>query len=410
MTSLAVRERAGSATGATSASYTGPTGRDRRMDILRGAALVLFAAEVVSQISRPSLLAFESTATVSAVALIVATEGALIGMLCRPRVAAGGLGATTLRLWRRARAWYLTAIALTVALLLIRFVPFIDYAPITALSVDVRGRLSLFAPPPANAVATVVGYPLDPQVVLDVLLLRLGPWPFDVVGVLCLLLLVTPLLLRALSAGRWLPLLMVSVALYVLELFSHLRLLPTRAEASLPILGWQALFVIGLVAGYYRREIVQWFRRGVGAALFWLLALAALAWLALPLVLALSSGLVVPDILHNVASSKTGWLFEPSAPGPLRLAVALVLITASYGLLTIAWRPLNLVFGWLLGTLGSSLLPALVALVVAAVALSSLANVGAFAVHPALLTVAVVAWMWLVSLVRASIARRKELP
>lgn len=263
-----MRERAGSATGATSASYTGPTGRDRRMDILRGAALVLFAAEVVGQIARPNLLAFESTATVSAVALIVATEGALVSMLYRPRVAAGGLGATTLRLWRRARAWYLTAIALTVALLLLRFVPFIDYAPITALSVDVRGRLSLFAPPPANAVATAVGYPLDPQVVVDVLLLRLGPWPFDVVGVLCLLLLVTPLLLRALSSGRWLPLLMVSVALYVLELFSHLRLLPTRAEASLPILGWQALFVIGLVAGYYRREIVQWFRRGVGAALF----------------------------------------------------------------------------------------------------------------------------------------------
>lgn len=141
-----------------------------------------------------------------------------------------------------------------------------------------------------------------------------------------------------------------------------------------------------------------------------MLALAALAWLALPLVLALSSGLVVPDILHNVASSKTGWLFEPSAPGPLRLAVALVLTIASYGLLTIAWRPLNLVFGWLLGTLGSSLLPALVALVVAAVALSSLANAGAFAVHPALLTVAVVTWMWLVSLVRASLARRKELP
>lgn len=408
MTSLSTHERATTATGATGTSYTGAAGRDRRLDILRGAALIVFAAEVVGQISQPGLLAFESTGTVSAVALIVATEGALIGMLFRPRIAASGLGETTLRLWRRARSWYIVAVAVTVALLLIRLVPFINYAPITALSVDVRQRFSLFAPPPTNAVATVVGYPLDPQVVVDVLFLRLGPWPFDVVAVLCLLFLVTPLLLRALAAHRWLPLLSVSLALYVFELLSRVRILPSRAEASLPILGWQALFVIGLVAGYYRREIVQWFRRGFGAVLFWSLLVIAVAWLTLPLWLALSTGLLVPDVLHVVASSASGWLFEPSSPGPLRLTVALVLIAVSYGLLTVAWRPLNAAVGWLLGALGSSLLPALVALVVASVALSSLAEVGAFTLHPALLTTVVIAFMWIVSLVRSRFARRKE--
>ena len=396
------------ATGATGQSYTGPAGRDRRMDILRGAALIFFAAEVVGQFSQPALLAFESTGTVSAIALIVATEGALIGMLYRPRVAAHGLGETTLRLWRRARAWYLTAVAVTVALLVVRLVPFVDFAPITALSVDVREGPSLFAAPPANAVATVISYPLDPQVIIDVLSLRLGPWPFDVVAVLCILLLITPLLLRALAARRWLALLSVSLVLYIFEILSTVRILPTRAEASLPILGWQALFVIGLVAGYYRREIVQWFGRGVGAVFFWSLLLIAVAWLTLPLWLSLSTGLVMPDILQSVASSASGWLFEPSAPGPLRLALAVVLVVASYGLLTVAWRPLNAGIGWLLGTLGSSLLPALVALVVAAVVLSSLASIGAFTVHPALLTAAVVAFMWVVALVRAQLARRKE--
>ena len=398
------------ATGATGKSYAGPAGRDRRMDILRGAAVIFFAAEVVGQISQPGLLAFESTGTVSAVALIVTTEGALIGMLYRPRVAAHGLGETTLRLWRRARAWYLTAVALTIALLVVRLVPFVDYTPITALSVEVREGPSLFVAPPANAVATVISYPLDPQVIVDVLFLRLGPWPFDVVAVLCILLLIAPLLLRALAARRWLALLSVSVALYIFEILSKVRILPTRAEASLPILGWQALFIIGLVAGYYRREIVQWFGRGFGAVFFWSLLLIAVSWLTLPLWLSLSTGLVLPDILQSVASSASGWLFEPSAPGPLRLAVAVVLVITSYGLLTVAWRPLNAGVGWLLGALGSSLLPALVALVGAAVVLSSLASIGAFSVHPALFTAAVVAFMWIVALVRARIAGQRGRP
>jgi hypothetical protein len=212
--------------------------------------------------------------------------------------------------------------------------------------------------------------------------------------------------LRVLAAGRWVPLLAVSVALYLVELFSSARLLPTRAEVNLPILGWQALFVIGLIAGYYRREVVQWFRRGFGVVVFWLVAVTTIAWLALPVALALGANLIVPDLLLAVASSSTGWLFEASAPGPLRLAAALALITVLYGMLTVAWRPLNLAFGWLFATLGSSLLPALVTLVVAAVALNSLAPLGVLSVHPALLTAAVVALMWLVSLGRSRFATR----
>jgi hypothetical protein len=407
MTSLSARERAISPTGATATSYTGPTGRDRRMDILRGAALLFFAAEVVGQVQQPTTSTFESTATVSAIALIIAAEGALIGMLFRPRVAAGGLGEATLRLWRRARTWYLAAVSLIVVMLIARLVPAIDFAPITALAPPTQTGFSLFPVPPANAIATLVTYPLDPDVVVDVLFLRLGPWPFDVVAVLIVLLLVTPALLRALAAGRWVILLAVSSALYLLELFSSARLLPTRAEVNLPILGWQALFVIGLIAGYYRREVVQWFRHGVGAVAFWVLAVTTLAWLALPLVLAIGADLVVPDVLLAVASSSTGWLFEASAPGPLRLVAALALITVAYGLLTIAWRPLNIAFGWLLATLGSSLLPALVTLVIAAVAINSLAPFGALAVHPGLLTAAVVGLMWLVSLVRSRLATRR---
>jgi hypothetical protein len=383
MLTTATRRRTASRLG-----YSGPAGRDGRIDILRGIAIVFLAAETVVQMLTPTDLLFESTGTLSALAFIVAAEGAIVGMLHRPRVA-GAFGESLLRLWRNARVCYFAAIAVTVGVLAVAAVPWISTGPLTALSGDGASRASLFAPPPTDAADAVVGYPLDPAVALDVLLLRLGPWPLDVVAVLCVLFLVAPAALWALSRGKWAALLVVSLGLYAIELFSGLRILPTRAESSLPILGWQAVFVAGMVAGYYRRELVAWFHGAVGRVVFVVLAALSVVITALPWFTERVTS-SYPDLLARLTGTDTGWLFEPSAPGPLRLLVATTLIIVTYGLLTVWWGPLNAALGWLLAPLGQRTIMSITLLIAAAIVVVSVPAIRESTLPPVVIVACVV--------------------
>jgi hypothetical protein len=368
--------------------YSGPRDRDGRIDVLRGIGIVFLAAEMVVQLTRPSGTLFESTGTLSAIAFLVATEGAVMGMLYRPRFAGGAAGESILRIWKSARAVYLTTVAVSVALLALTALPWINTAPLTALSS--RGsRGSLFAPPPTDAADVSIGYPLDPNIVLDIVLLRLGPWPLDVIGILCALFLVAPAVLWALSRGRWGVVLLVSAALYAIELVTHLRILPTRAESSLPVLGWQAIFVFGLVTGWYRRELVAWFRRRFGRVIFAVLTAISATIVALPWFTE-DATTSYPDLLSRVAGTDTGWLFEPSAPGPLRAFVAIVLIVVSYGLLTSVWRPIAAVLGWLLPALGRSTTASIVLLIAVGVVIVSVPGIRDAPLPTLVLTVATV--------------------
>lgn len=370
--------------------YSGPSDRDQRIDILRGGAILLLGIELVMQVvgfgsNRP----FESTGTVSALGLIIVTEGALIGMHYRPRLASGAVGEIMLRLWRRSRGWYLAAVGATLGTLALRLLPAVNTGPITEVA---RGgdRPSLFAPAVLDSADVALSYPVNPNVVLDIALLRLGPWPFDVVGVLCVLFVLSPIALVALGRGRWHLLLAVSAALWLVEIFTQVRILPTRAESSLPILGWQFVFVAGMTAGYYRRELVQWFRTRSGIVAFAILSVAAIGWLVLPLIVSPGS----TDLLDDFAGPQSGWLFEPSAPGPLRIAIALVMVVVSYGALTGFWRPLSLAVGWLLVPLGTNILRSLVSLIVAALVIVSVPALRESALPPAVTTAIALACVW----------------
>lgn len=389
-----------------STGYTGRAGRDVRIDMLRGVALVLFAVAVLIKVSDPQTQAYDSTATVAAVAFIITLEGALLGMLYRPRLPAR-LGESALRVWRRARSWYLSCLSVVVAIVLLGQIPGVNTDAITVL--ELGDQPFLFGAPPTDAAELAIAYPLDPGVLLDIVLLRVGPWPLDVAVLIVTLLMIAPLCMLALSRGRWLVLFACSVSLYAIELMTTVRLLPTRAEANLPILGWQLVFVLGMTAGHYRREVVQWCRRGAGLALFVLLATAAVTWLVLPAALGLAGQRVSADLLAAIAGPQTGWLFEPSAPGPLRVALAAIMAVTAYGALTVGWRPLSRVLAWLLAPIGSAVMPALVLLVCAAVTTSNFADATSMQLPVAAIVVIVVAVMWVVALI-GDRARRKRDP
>jgi hypothetical protein len=385
LTTTATTRRTGST------GYTGPADRDGRIDILRGIAIVFLTAQVVLQMVRPSPTLFEATGTLSALAFIVVAEGAIVGMIYRPRLAGGAFGQALLRLWRSSRALYVTAVAATLAVLALSFVPGLNTGPVTDLTADGGARASLLAPPVTDLADATVGYPVDPHLVLDIALLRLGPWPLDVIGLLCVLFFLAPVALWALSRGRWVSLLVVSAALYAVELVTQLRILPMRAEASLPVLGWQALFVFGMVAGYYRRELLAWFGTAVGRIAFGLLTVIVSIVIVLPLFI--GSGFY-PDLLASLASASTGWLIEPSAPGPIRTVFAVMLIIVVYGLLTTWWRPLGPALGWLLAPLGRTITAAMILLVGVGILIVSIPVLRDAAVAPALLVAGAVALIW----------------
>lgn len=384
--------------------YTGPSGRDRRIDILRGGALVLFAIAVLAKAVDPESRAYDSTATVSALALVITLEGALIGMLHRPRIVTG-LGTSTLHLWRRARAWYFSALAIAVGTVLIGLIPGVTTTAIT--TVDSDDHLSLFGATPVVESSSAISYPVNPDLVRDVVLLRIGPWPLDLAVLLCALLALAPLCLLALKRGRWVALLVTSVVIYAFELATQIRILPTRAEADLPLLGWQLVFVLGVIAGYYRRELVRWFRRGVGLAIFLVVSVASVVWLMLPAVIAARDQSVGVDLLAAIAGPQTGWLFEPSAPGPLRVVLTLVIVVGAYGALTVGWRPVSLIFGWLLTPIGSAVMPALVILVCSAVSTSSFAAADALYLPTPAIVAVIIAVMLGVSIAWRRIRRDK---
>ena len=78
------------------------------------------------------------------------------------------------------------------------------------------------------------------------------------------LLLVAPFILWVLRRHLAWVVLAASWGIYLLSSIHPIRIFPSQFEDSFPLLTWQVLFVNGLVAGYYRVQILNFFRRPAG--------------------------------------------------------------------------------------------------------------------------------------------------
>jgi hypothetical protein len=344
-------------------SYSGPPNRDLRIDLLRGLAIVFV---VVNHLALTSLLqnaTQEAIGVVSGAELFVLLSGAVLGMVYRPNLVAGGIGEVTIRTTRRAWKLYVTALVVVLIVGAVSLIPLVNALPVTTFvdqgtggaGSDATGRVyELY-----TNFDTVLGYPVDPSIVVDLALLRLGPWQVNVLGLYVIMLALSPLILWALSRRRWALVLAVSWGVYVLERFVSTRLLPSQFEDSFPLLTWQVLFVTGTVAGFHRREILQWFSTRFGSVVLGVCVIAT-AVLALfswnnPY-LSSSYDVRLGIIPANDFAALYSTLFERTTLDPGRLInVFLVTITA-YALLSVLWQPVNKVLGWFLLPLGQATL------------------------------------------------------
>jgi hypothetical protein len=339
----------------------GATGRDLRIDVLRGLAIVFV---VVNHIDVPSLfhaVSQEAIGPISGAEMFVALSGVVVGMAYRSRALRGVRTDALEPLWRRAWKLYVVTLAVVVLAWLVQFLPGIDGSVLTRWTeTGADGTVTswdLYA-----GVADGLTWPVPGSVLGELLTLQLGPPQFNVMGLYVVLLLAAPVVLAALKRGRTWAVPAVSLGLWAIYQISGTTVLTAVYESPFPLLAWQALFVLGLTAGFHRDALVSRARTAVGGAVLGASALVTL--LGLFFVwnspwrswsegeVGVSLGLVSEDSFESTYTA----LFDRTSLAPGRLVFVVAVLITLYAALTVLRRPVERLVVPVLAPLGQATL------------------------------------------------------
>jgi hypothetical protein len=305
--------------------------RDVRIDWLRGLAMACVIVNHSKLASLFSRFSYERMGVVTAAEVFVALSGTVLGVVYGRRLDRHGWGAVARGLGRRAAFLYATFVGVTVSVL-----------ALAALGVDVRALA-----PSSGAAWFVTPQLMDGSAWRDVLLMRTGPWAFEIIGLyVWLVAAAAPCLLIMRRAG-WRLLLALSWAVYLWYRLDPHAVTGAGFESAFPLLAWQLLFVHGIVIGYHRDHIRPAVDRAMpkwvpGAAVLATAGFAAFAfcnpWTDGPRWLHLN--LLGPDQFTQLYSN----YFSLKELGVGRLLNLAVGLPVAYAALTRWWalaRPLN---------------------------------------------------------------------
>jgi hypothetical protein len=215
--------------------------RDVRIDWLRGLAMTCVIVNHSKLSSLFSWFSYERLWVVTAAEVFVVLSGVVLGMVYGRRLARNGWRAVVRGLGSRALFLYSVFVGVTVSVI-----------ALAAIGIDVRslaasdGRTPAWFVAPEAMTAAAWG---------DVLLMRVGPWTFEIIGLyVWLVAAAIPCLLIVHRAG-WRVLLGLSWALYLWYRLEPQTLTSAGFESAFPLLAWQLLFVHGLALGYHRNHV-----------------------------------------------------------------------------------------------------------------------------------------------------------
>jgi hypothetical protein len=346
-------------TGRTRSRWTYPVDagtRDLRIDFLRGLAMMFVVVDHIDLFSAHHLISHERIGVVSGAELFVVLSGIVLGIAHRRRVIVEGWRPSASRMWARARLLYLVSLAVLVTSYVLSHLPGLNGQALTTWTDEATGTVhDLYATTPLLA-----EYPVPPPAVFDILLLNVGPYQFNVMGLYVVLLAIAPFAVRLLLAERWLVLMLASLALYGANLVLQLRVPASAFENPFPLLSWQLLFFAGLTVGFSWEAVKQWFDRPLGRTL------VVLSWVAVAGLLfftwnnpakendpgALRLDLIPEGIFWRIYED---W-FRRDFLGILRVVNVAAVLVAAYTVLTRIWTPVYRLLGWLLVPLGSATL------------------------------------------------------
>lgn len=331
--------------------------RDKRLDFLRGWTIVAVVVTHIEVAGPYSFVTLNAIGAITGAEMFVLLSGVVLGMVYPLGVARYGEWASAVGALRRARKQYVTALAVVTLVWLIGVLPWISARVVTTFTdrgtggdgAEAAGRVyDLYANFPR-----LLDYPPPWYAVRQFLLLEMGPWVFNIMGLFVVLSLLVPALMWLIRRRMWWLVLAVSWVLYVIGARTGWELLPSQFEAVFPLLSWQVAFTHGLVIGYYRRAITRALVSRPGLMAVTALVVAYAGTLAL-LWAGHHYGFAVPLTDSGTYDWLYPHLYQRTNLQAGRLADLLLVLVTAYALLTACWKPLNRVFGWFYVPLGTA--------------------------------------------------------
>jgi hypothetical protein len=324
---------------------TGTGSRDLRVDLFRGfliCTVVVTHTEVAGPLSWFALNVFGA---ISGAEAFVAVSGLVVGMVHRTQAERLGDWAASLLRWRRARKLYVTAVVSALTIYLLGLIPGVDATVVTTFTdrgtgeagAQAAGRVyDLYVNAPR-----LLDYPPPWYAVRDLLLLGMGPWVLNVLGLFAVLIALSPPLLWLLRRRLWWVVLALSWAAYAWGSATEAQLLPSQFEDVFPLLIWQVPFLQGMVLGYHREAVTRALTGRVGKAVCAVLVAGyavALAWLAL-----LDRHGALYDEHYVRVFLQSG-----------RLVDLVLVLVVMFAFLTTFWKPVNAAVGRFFVPLGQA--------------------------------------------------------
>lgn len=370
--------------------------RDDRLDLFRG-AMILYVVVVHLEVGGVwSYVSLNAVGAITGAEMFVLLSGIVLGMTYAPAVRRLGEWGAAVTAWRRARKLYVTALVVVLLVPILGLVPGLATERVTTFTdrgtgeggAAVAGQVYDLYP----NVARLLDYPPPWYAVRQLLLLEMGPWVFNIMGLFVVLSLLVPLAMWLVRRGLWWVLLGLSWTAYGVGVATGWHVLPSQFEYVFPLLVWQLPFAHGLVIGHHRERIVRALTSRAGALAVGVVVVAYAAFLGW-LWLAQRGGfdpVIVPPETY-------GWLYDNAYTRvflrPGRLLDLAVLLAVAYAVLTTCWRPINAAIGWLWTPLGANSLYVFVVHVFFVIAVASIPGLmtGDFWIGTAVHTVVVLA-------------------
>lgn len=340
-----------------SLAYPKEAGRDLRIDFLRGMVMFLLIVVHIEIVSVYNLLLWERIGVVSGGEGFVILSGIVIGMVYGPRFMAGGeksrLGADALV--RRSLQLYRVNLAMIVFVVLLIAIPQIDASAIASFTNRDTGEVYQLFPSFSEPVKNWIG---------RVVLLRVGPHQFQIMGLYVFLLLLSPIALWLMARGWTSLVLTIAWVIYVYNWMSPTRITGAQFEYGFPLLTWQLTYLHGVAVGVHRQQIAEFMKRDsirraflIGCGVLFL----AFAFFTqnnpnprMPDWAKIS--VIPPDVFHHYYNL----YFKKNTLGLLRILNYAVVLVVAYYVLTRFWVVFNRVLGWFFIPLGQASLYAFI--------------------------------------------------
>jgi len=334
---------------------TGST-RDLRLDFMRGIVIPLFFASHFEYFSALMYIGWERVGVVSTAEIFVILAGIVVGMVFGKRLKNEGLAASMPALIDRSVKLYLTNVMLIFIIAAIRYLPEIDSTIITTFHSPFTGKTYPLFPPMEEGVFKLIS---------QALLLRVGPHQFQIIGMyVAMFILVTPFVFFMISRKRVGLLLGISWVIYFINFGAHepnhgtpaFRPTGAQFEYAFPVLAWQLIYTHGVVAGYFKKDLYEFFATSLGRLILYLsfaltFAFFILTWNnPMPQFSDISLQMIPPETFYSWYDQ----YFQKYKLGLGRILNVVVLLITMYAILSRCWQPINKVLGWFFIPLGQA--------------------------------------------------------